>query len=72
MPHQPSTRTKRSRNADGKVAQPKSKFRVSRHASIIKAYERGKLKESVLRGRIRSGLSRMESALMRFLEGNPH
>ena len=42
------------------------------HASIIKAYERGKLKESVLRGRIRTGLSRMESALMRFLEGNPN
>jgi DNA topoisomerase-1 len=41
------------------------------HASIIKAYEQGKLRDSLLRGRIRNGLTRIESALMRFLERNP-
>ena len=40
------------------------------HASIIKAYEQGKLRDSLLRGRIRNGLTRIESALMRFLERN--
>jgi len=38
------------------------------HASVIKAYERGKLETSLFRGRLRSGLNRIESALMRFLE----
>jgi len=38
------------------------------HPSVIEAYEAGKLKTSVLRGRMRKGLSRIESALMRFLE----
>ena len=40
------------------------------HPSVIEAYETGKLKTSVLSGRIRKGLSRIESALMRFLEGS--
>jgi hypothetical protein len=35
---------------------------------VIEAYEAGKLKTSLLRGRMRKGLSRIESALMRFLE----
>jgi DNA topoisomerase I len=38
------------------------------HASVIKAYESGKLETSLFRGRLRSGLNRIESALMRFLE----
>jgi DNA topoisomerase I len=38
------------------------------HPSVIKAYERGKLDASHLRGRIRPGLTKVESALMRFLE----
>ena len=36
------------------------------HPSVIEAYEAGKLKTSVLR--MRKGLSRIESGLMRFLE----
>ena len=40
------------------------------HSSIIKAYEQGQLRESLLSGRIRNGLTRIESALMRFLERN--
>lgn len=38
------------------------------HPSVIEAYEAGTLKTSMLRGRMRKGLSRIESALMRFLE----
>jgi len=38
------------------------------HASVIKAYESYKLEASLFRGRLRSGLNRIESALMRFLE----
>jgi DNA topoisomerase-1 len=38
------------------------------HPSVIKAYESGKLDASHLRGRIRPGLTKVESALMRFLE----
>ena len=38
------------------------------HSSIIEAYKEGKLKESLLRGRLRNGLTKIESALMRFLE----
>ena len=38
------------------------------HPSVIEAYDAGKLKTSVLRGRIRKGLSRIETALIRFLE----
>jgi DNA topoisomerase-1 len=38
------------------------------HPSVIEAYEAGKLETSLLRGRMRKGLSRIESALMRFLE----
>jgi DNA topoisomerase-1 len=38
------------------------------HPSVIEAYEAGKLETSLLRGRMRKGLSRIESAFMRFLE----
>jgi hypothetical protein len=38
---------------------------------VIKAYESGKLEASLFRGRLRSGLNRIESALMRFLERRP-
>ena len=38
------------------------------HSSIIEAYQEGKLKETLLRGRLRNGLTKIESALMRFLE----
>jgi DNA topoisomerase I len=38
------------------------------HPVVIKAYESGKLGASLFRGRVRAGLNRMESALMRFLE----
>jgi DNA topoisomerase IB len=38
------------------------------HPSVIKAYASGKLKAALFRGRLRSGLNRIESALMRFLE----
>lgn len=41
------------------------------HTSVIKAYERGKLKTSLFRGRMRAGLTKIESALLRFLETNP-
>lgn len=41
------------------------------HSSIIHAYEQGKLKGSLFSGRIRSGLTAMESALLRFLERSP-
>jgi DNA topoisomerase-1 len=40
------------------------------HPSVIKAYESGRLEASLLRGRIRTGLNKIESALMRFLERN--
>jgi DNA topoisomerase I len=40
------------------------------HPSVIKAYESGKLEASLFRGRIRTGLNKIESALMRFLERN--
>ena len=38
------------------------------HPSVIEAYEAGKLETALLRGRMRKGLSRIEGALMRFLE----
>ena len=38
------------------------------HPSVIKAYESGKLETSLFRGRMRAGLNKIESALMRFLE----
>jgi len=38
------------------------------HPSVIKAYESGKLEASLFRGRIRTGLNKIESALIRFLE----
>jgi DNA topoisomerase I len=38
------------------------------HPSVIKAYESGKLDASHLRGGTRPGLTKVESALMRFLE----
>lgn len=38
------------------------------HPSVIEAYEAGKLETSPLPGRMRKGLSRIECALMRFLE----
>jgi DNA topoisomerase-1 len=41
------------------------------HASVIKAYESGKLEASLFRGRMRHGLNKIESALMRFLERGP-
>ena len=40
------------------------------HPSVIKAYEGGELQTSLLRGRMRAGLNKVESALMRFLETN--
>jgi DNA topoisomerase-1 len=40
------------------------------HPSVIKAYESGKLEASLFRGRMRTGLNKIESALMRFLERN--
>jgi DNA topoisomerase-1 len=42
------------------------------HSSVIEAYKRGKLKESLFRGRLRNGLTKIESALMRFLEKDPN
>lgn len=38
------------------------------HRAVIEAYEAGKLETSLLRGRLRHGLSKVESTLMRFLE----
>ena len=38
------------------------------HPTVIEAYEAGKLKASLLKGRMRKGLDRIESALMRFLD----
>jgi DNA topoisomerase-1 len=38
------------------------------HPSVIEAYEGGKLETGLLRGRIRAGLNKIESALIRFLE----
>ena len=41
------------------------------HPSVIQAYESGKLKASLFRGRMRTGLDKIESALVRFLERKP-
>jgi len=41
------------------------------HPSVIKAYASGKLEAALFRGRLRSGLNRIETALMRFLERKP-
>ena len=41
------------------------------HSSIIEAYQKGKLKEFLFRGRLRNGLTKIESALVRFLERDP-
>jgi DNA topoisomerase I len=41
------------------------------HSSIIESYKQGKLKESFFKGRLRNGLTKIESALMRFLERGP-
>jgi DNA topoisomerase-1 len=41
------------------------------HSSIIEAYKEGKLKETLLRDRLRNGLTKIESALMGFLERDP-
>jgi DNA topoisomerase-1 len=41
------------------------------HPSVIKAYERGRLKASLFRGRIRTGLDKVENALLRFLKRKP-
>ena len=38
------------------------------HPSVIKAYEKGKIEASLFRGRLRRGLKKIESTLMRFLE----
>jgi DNA topoisomerase I len=38
------------------------------HSSIIEAYKQGKLKESLVQVRLRNGLTKIENALMRFLE----
>ena len=38
------------------------------HPSVIAAYQAGNLETSLLRGRVRKGLTRVESALVRFLE----
>jgi DNA topoisomerase I len=40
------------------------------HPAVIEAFESGKLQASLFRGRMRAGLSTIESALMRFLESN--
>jgi DNA topoisomerase-1 len=40
------------------------------HPAVIKAFESGKLQASQLRGRMRTGLNKVESALLRFLESN--
>jgi DNA topoisomerase I len=40
------------------------------HPSLIQAYERGKLDAAVFRGKVRDGLNRIETALIRFLERN--
>jgi DNA topoisomerase-1 len=40
------------------------------HPSVIKAFEDDKLEASLFRGRLRTGLNKIESALMRFLERN--
>jgi DNA topoisomerase-1 len=39
------------------------------HPSVIEAYEAGNLETSLLQGRLRRGLNKVETALMRFLEG---
>jgi DNA topoisomerase I len=41
------------------------------HPSVIKAYERGKLEASLFRGRLRTGLNKIENGLIRFLERLP-
>ena len=41
------------------------------HPSVIKSYENGNLEASLFRGRMRAGLSKIESALIRFLERKP-
>jgi len=38
------------------------------HPSVVDAYENGELKPSLFRGRLRAGLNKIESALMRFLQ----
>jgi DNA topoisomerase-1 len=38
------------------------------HSSIIEAYKQGKLENSLFQGRLRNGLTKIENALMRFLE----
>lgn len=38
------------------------------HPTVIEAYEAGKLEASLLRGRLRTGLTKIETALVRFLE----
>jgi DNA topoisomerase I len=38
------------------------------HPTVIEAYQAGKLEASLVKGRMRKGLDRIESALMRFLE----
>jgi DNA topoisomerase-1 len=38
------------------------------HPAVIKAYGTGRLETSLLKGRMRKGLNRIESALVRFLE----
>jgi DNA topoisomerase-1 len=40
------------------------------HPKVIAAYEAGKLAPSLLKGRVRNGLNKVESALIRFLEGH--
>jgi DNA topoisomerase-1 len=40
------------------------------HPAVIQAFESGKLQASLLRGRMRTGLNKVESALLRFLERN--
>jgi DNA topoisomerase-1 len=39
------------------------------HPKVIAAYEAGKLAPSLLKGRVRNGLNKVETALLRFLEG---
>ena len=65
------TVVKAADNASDLLGNTRSVARASYiHPSVIKAYEKGKLEASLFRGRLRGGLNKIESALMRFLEGS--
>ena len=53
-----------------KLANTRSVARSSYiHPKVTQAFESGKLRSRILKGKTVSGLTRMESALMRFLRG---